>query len=641
MIHDSNDDEDLPTRFSRDPQGSACPPYCRRAPLRVAAKQFDNTSQLFKHARLPIPICIPRLFRFHFPLMALELLRILGGVLVLILPGILLAGAMRIGKSRLEIFAYGSTIGLGLSAYLAMVVSHFDLRIFYPLWAVVGLLSAVWFWKCAQRPPEKSPVAVIAVLILVAATRLAVAVPMYLPNGWDPSFHMILARKIQIAQHSISDWTPFESVALNYPTGSHTLIVVLSAITGLPLHIVFKDLIPLLGVFSTSQVYLLARRATGSDLAANWSAAVYGLLAVDGSINYYNWGGLPNELGMLLLLGMLTLWLDESAGRWAWILMAILYAATILVHHHVMLASAGILAAALIWPKKASRGTLLLALLAAAVLDAFYLVPLATKITAIQRTDVLSDGEQLLKLRDQIFQFGLPVVILGVAGIGLWVIRKIRCHPLIVGGGLAMILMFIAGEYVVGAILASRGQPFSTVFTPSRFLADMNYFLAIMAGMSLAFVQRALRLPAWILSLLIPACMLCEIDYWRRAATLDDTTPVSPAISQSYINCCIWVNQHTPPSTVVMDFEPWTTYFAWRRANHTPMPISEPLEQTDPELYRAPRIMSGQIPPDSPDMEFVIIADPSQHPSSPILWRDESGLAVMLLWSANPATTQK
>ncbi len=187
--------------------------------------------------------------------MAVEFLCFAGGSLLILIPGIWLAGALSLGRDRVERWTYGSCIGLALAAYLAFVISYFDLRWFYPIWAAAALacLAARWFSQAKYRQSPKSKW-IVVILLLVAAARFGIALPQPLPEGpYDPTVHLILAGKIQQTQHAIHDYLPFDSVALNYPTGSHTLLVVLSAITRLPLHTVFKDLIPLLGVLSTAR----------------------------------------------------------------------------------------------------------------------------------------------------------------------------------------------------------------------------------------------------------------------------------------------------------------------------------------------------------------------------------------------------
>ena len=103
-------------------------------------------------------------------------------------------------------------------------------------------------------------------LLVVAVSRTWIALLSELPPGWDPSFHLLLAGKIQQTDAVISDWRPFADISLNYPIGSHVALVALANLSGLPLHAVFRLFIPALGVLTTAQVYLFATRATKSPI---------------------------------------------------------------------------------------------------------------------------------------------------------------------------------------------------------------------------------------------------------------------------------------------------------------------------------------------------------------------------------------
>ena len=74
----------------------------------------------------------------------------------------------------------------------------------------------------------------------------------------------------------IYDWEPFENTSLNYPVGSHFLIAVLATLTQLPLHTVFKLLIPLLGILTTAQIYLFSLQVAKNKEVAIYSALAYG-----------------------------------------------------------------------------------------------------------------------------------------------------------------------------------------------------------------------------------------------------------------------------------------------------------------------------------------------------------------------------
>jgi hypothetical protein len=531
--------------------------------------------------------------------MAIELLRFLFGALILLLPGVLLARRLSLGRDRLERGTYGACLGLALAVYVASAISQFNLHWFYPVWFIILVVSAARFRRANSAPIDPW---MIPILLIVAASRFAIALPQTLPKGWDPTFHMILARKIQLTQHAIFDWSPFEPAALNYPTGSHTLIVVLSALTGLPLHTVFKDLIPLLGVLTTAQIYILARRITFDDAAARYAALAYGMWANAGSIGYYDWGGLPNELALLLFLSMLSVWLEDSSPKPRLAAMTILYASTILVHHHVMLVSAVLLLVIILCTIRRLPGRLLaLAVPIAVALDLFFLIPFAAKAVTLNSTRVLHGGEVPVDLPGLWSMMGYLYVIMAIIGIALW-----RRGPLLILISFTMIAMFIAAEYLWPMWQAAHGRPPSTAFTPSRFPTDLNSFLALFVGTGIVSLQRKLRWPttAIIALMLVAACT--EIRIWTDMAT-------GSGVSPAFIEACQWIHDNTPPDTAVLSHENWTTYLTWRQTGSTPMPDSEPLFDLPPRLT-AP--------------EIVAILDSSANTGLPILWRG-TGLEVV------------
>jgi hypothetical protein len=581
--------------------------------------------------------------------MVLELGCFLGGTLIFILPGIFIAAWIGLGKNNFDRITYGSSLGIGLTVYLASLISHFNLLWFYPIWTAIGLISLIgYFFGRKNNALEKnSPVIgwMIVVLLLVAITRFAAALPHLLPRGeFDPSFHMILAKKIQLTQHAIFDWSPFETAQLNYPTGSHVLIVVLAAVARLPLETIFKNLIPLLGILSTAQIFVFAKNTVKDDTASLCAAAAYGLWAVGGSINYYNWGGLPNELGMLLLMAMLSAWLENSTKISFGGAMAVFFAGMILAHHHVMIAGGAILAVAIVWqmfrPTPTTNWKLLFySALVGCALDLFFLIPYVTRIATLHSTGVLSNGESPVDFWSLADSLGYVFGIFAMGGLVLWVARRnIFCHPLVICACIAMLGLFVACEYVWPMILRWRHQPPVNAFTPTRFLADMNYFLAVFAGLMMAriFDQR-LHLKKISMIILIGLAGLTLLPLWK-----EQSTPVD--VPDGYIRACYWINANTSPDTIVMSHvrkhnpgpfdrdDVWTPYLAWRRGSHTPMPISEPQENNHPQLHRVPLILSGQISPDSPDQKIVEIILRPDYAGQPVLWQDDSNIMVIQLW---------
>jgi hypothetical protein len=533
--------------------------------------------------------------------MVLELLRLLGGTLVLMIPGILLAGGLGLGRDRLERWTHGGCLGLALAVYIASAISQFNLHGFYPAWAIITAIAVARFRRRGIGEIDRG---MILVLLIVAATRYAIALPQILPKGWDPTFHMILARKIQITQHAIWDWSPFESARLNYPTGSHVLVVVISAISGLPLQTVFKDFIPLLGVLTTAQIYIFARRVTGDAAAALYAALAYGVWANFGSVGYYDWGGLPNELAMLFLLAMLSAWLEDWRRSTRMAVMAVLYAATILTHHHVMIVSGVVLVAILAFTMAGPTGRLLaMAAAAGALLDAFFLVPYAAKVATLASTNVLHRGEAPLDLLTVWRLMGYVYVAAAVVGIALW-----RRGPMLITVCVAMIGMYLACEYVWPTWLAIHGQPPSTAFTPSRLPSDLNYFLAVFVGVALAFAQRKLRVAKGVMIMLILLAATSEIGFWRTMAG-------GSGVSPDFVAACDWIQKNTPADCVVLSRENWTTYLTWRKTFHTPMPDSEPLEEIRPRVV-------------TPGTLVVAIIGAARKPQWPVLWRGGDWLVV-------------
>ncbi|MGD0542555.1 MAG: hypothetical protein ABSB33_13665 [Tepidisphaeraceae bacterium] len=566
--------------------------------------------------------------------MAMELIRFLAGILFLLIPGICLARCFSLGNNLLERCTNGSSLGLALAIYLASAASHVDLRLFYPLWACLGVVAVgAWIKSLSRRAPGADSAAqvwILVVLSLVALTRYALALPQQLPPGaLDPTFHLILIKKIQLAQHSIDDWLPFADMKLNYPTGSHVLVVVLAAFARLPLHTTFKDLIPFLGILTTAQVYVFARRALGNPSIALYSAAAYGLWAWYGSIDYFRWGGLPNELAMLLFLAMLSLWLDRP-GRAGLVAMAVLYASAVLVHHHVMVVSGVILALLVLWQMfrdrtGASWKSLAIPAVAAMLLNVFFLFPYAMRLGSLHATGIVAGGEDLMPLLRLPRDFGYALTFFSLLGIGLCLLHKVRCPPVVAIPSLALAVMFIAGEDLFPLALRAMHKEAFTFFTPSRFLSDLNYFLPIFAGMAVWFLRQKLQIPPWITMLLVFAASVVDWNQWKFNAELVGLPP-------QFLQACDWIQHNTPPSTIVDNPERWTTYLCWRRSDGTQFPVSEPAMNFQPESERIPLIESGKIPPDAPHMMIVAIRDKQFYTNEPVLWRDSSGLAVIREW---------
>jgi hypothetical protein len=569
--------------------------------------------------------------------MAMELVRFLGGVLVLLVPGIWLARGLSLGQNFLERCATGCSLGLAFGVIVGSIVGHFDLRAFGFVWGAVALVCFGIGVKSLGRKAAGGDVAtqiwMALVLLLVGVIQFAIALPHVLPpSSFDPRFHLILARQIQLTHHVIDRW-PFIGIGLNYPTGSHVLVAVLSNISGLAVHTVFKDLIPLLEVLTTAQIYVLARRVSGDARLGLYSAAIYGLWAWDGSIDYFRWGGLPNQLGMLLFIAMLSEWSggEIRLGRKAKIfVMAVCCAGMILVHHHVMVVAAIILAVIIWW--RIVRGeewkSLAIAGVGAMVIDGFFLAKYLGRVGGFGSTGILTGGEPASALTAIPRGLGYTLTVFAVIGILLCVLKKTPRYAVVIIASAALVVMFVLGEYLIPGIVGRYRPMVGTFFTPSRFLADLNYFLPIFAASALLFVQRKLGGSAVLALGVLVIAPLGDWSNWRGMGDLFE--PSAP-----FREACEWIQKNTPADAIVDDSDPWThtwtTYLCWRAGSVVPIPISEPADYESVGA-RIADILSGRRAPDSADMEIVAIEGLDSYTGQPILWSDKSGLLVVREW---------
>jgi hypothetical protein len=566
---------------------------------------------------------------------ATELFRFLACVLVLTIPGVLLAARLRLGPNRLECWSHGACLGLALAVYIASVISHFNLAWFNAAWAIVGILSLVAFCRppmprFAEEQSRSSTTRWLPlVLLIVAVSRYAFILGHVVPNGDDPPIFLILARKIQLAQHAVYDWSPFETAPLNYPTGAHTLLAVMSSMCGLPLETVFKYLIPFMGILMTAQVFIFAKGVTADPTAALFAALAYGLWAGDGSIRFYNWGGLPNELAILLFLSTLTAWLESCRWPNRLAAMSVLYAAVILVHHHTLLASAGVIATLLAVTifRAATRPAALLLLgsgIGALALDSFFVVSYAAKAATLSSTNVFH-SEWRLNLLVSGEHIGFAYVLAAAVGLAVCLRqRRILLHPAAIGACAALAAMFIACEYILPIWLSPRGRFPTTVFAPSHFLNEIVCFLAVFVGIAIAWVQHELRLRTGAVVAAMLLVGVSQLDAWREIAE-------GPSITPEYVQACHWIQHNTSPTTLLLA-DNWGMYLSWRRGATFWLPDSESHANLHPQALRIPLIESGQIPPDSPDMKIVEIVHPPTDSSRQVLWRGSGGMEVVQDW---------
>lgn len=559
---------------------------------------------------------------------------LLAGVLFLALPGVLLWAALFPEHSSIERWTWGTSAGLALAVIIAFSVSWIRLSLFTPAWAIVAAVGLV---ARRKRKPVVTHVSLegaerwlLVILVLVAITRFVPTLVQAVPPGLDPSFHSLLAKKLLLSDRLFHDWMPFENIVLNYPLGSHLIVAILSRWASLPLHRVFQLLIPTLGVLSTAQVYALARRFFRSSEVALYSALAYGMWAFAGSFEYYRWGGLPNELGIIFLLPVLALVAGADFDWRSSMAFAVFLAGMFIVHHHVALV-AGICLAVIIaylWfappevePIAATkiRG-IVLGIAGGLLLASAEIVPEIMKVTKLANTDALhidSPNSAVLMLASM----GVMLLVAGTWGFVLACGRQARARA----GMLIVISLALVGSYIVcspiyAAYSVHRWGQERPLLAPSRFLTDLVYFLSIFAGYALYRAATACRLSLRTMTIVGLLLALANIPMWR-----DFFRPApQPKVWDAYA----WIAKHTPADTIVLNTDEWAPYVTWRRTPATPLPASEPRVSDNPARRAAAAIASGRTA-EAPSVVKVI--PNNERTRGCIVWTSPSGWSVVQL----------
>ncbi len=419
-------------------------------------------------------------------------------------------------------------------------------------------------------------------LLLVFITR---SIPLFfseVPQGLDPCFHTLIAQKILQTSTVPTDWMPFETVQLNYPVGSHILIAETARQTGVPVHIVFKSLFPILACLTTLSIYCVALRLLENRRAAWCSAVAYSFLAVWGSLDYYRWGGLPNLLGMLLLLGLIQVaWAPRE--RFTALVFGVILAALIISHHHSALCAvvlfAGYVAFTCVLVRRlagASR-TIVFGLVCATLLS---VVPLAAYLRGggeVGQTSVLRFYEPLIPLWAGVMDLGAPLAILGIAGtVGLFRAPK-REAILFLTFWIALLFgVFAFFEYVYRFGVYLLDGQFYTALTPSRFLTNLAYPLSIAAGYLMAKLVQNRRWPVAATGFLVASLVW---SYFPIRAQCGESEIAADTAAFT------WIATHAEPNAFVVSASAWAPYFTGREAAYTALPASE-ARNSEPVQYK-------------------------------------------------------
>jgi hypothetical protein len=558
--------------------------------------------------------------------------------LALLVPGACLWALLFPEESIFERCVWGSVCGLAFAVYLAFVLAYWRLSLFWIAWPVLSVgVATLAVYRHLRKGSSFNCLGVTKpVLLILGVVAISRFVPTLIhewPPGWDPSFHLILAKKVAMADGMIYDWTPFENVPLNYPLGSHFLLVLISRLSGLPLHRVFQMLIPLIGVITTAEVYLLCLRFRLDEEIATFSALAYGFWAAYGSIDYYRWGGLPNALAMTFLLAIIAL-VAAPARTWRHVgLVALFFAAICLAHHHVMITSGIILAVLSIYfffsNQKDAAVAILIGVSGGVLLGSFYLLPYLLKAASLGSTDVFRFNEaQFTIFAPKFFlrEMGPVFVLFSAGGLLLgWRARKKYqgLTYLFVICGTLIALYLLSGPIYRQLALRFTGQDY-VAFTPSRFLMDMACFMSIFAGYAAYRLRRRARVS---LAIALVCGVFLGLSTYRTWQQMHEGG--APVGSWGAYH---WITENTPPDTIVLSTNSWASFASWRRALTSPLPISEP-RHLDPDLETMRKqLRDGIFSEEALRYELVKVIPPEEIPANKLLWKDSNGWSVVEVW---------
>lgn len=564
-------------------------------------------------------------------------------------PGLIWAWLAYPAPDRLPRLAIGSALGLALQIDLAAPLANtvgitrtsviISTALSMALAIALGLAMRVRTVRlpgnaAARRRETRWFIALAMASVAICALPLAFQI---VPDGWDPSFHSLLA-SVTIATGKLPTWSPYEPIASNYPYGSHIALAEISLLTGLQPDQVFGALLNVVvPALAALQIYALARRMWRTGPAALGAVAAYSLLGYFNSVDYGAWGGLPNALGMILVLASLeALFAPGFTWRRIFVAGAILSAMP-LTHHHVAL-SAGIVFGVyivalllIVWlrrpaglraPQVARREAwralrrLAAVTVVALLLAAYAFVPFVARgLRTLGNTSIFTDLHEYSGLPfDKNGDVLWLMATLG-ASLALWYLWRatsagssrveharrvlLRLYPRRGSGqaqlfsAVALVSLFAAfifGHFIFHDIVWALYHKDESALTPTRFLSNMTYFLALYAGPGLAWLwslsprfgarETMARRGAWLRGairaglVIMTLAVAVESLFASNQLGADPVGKLRPGDLAAYQ----WIRTHTSPDTLVIATTSdarWAPYLTRREAAYTPLPTSE------------------------------------------------------------------
>jgi hypothetical protein len=194
-----------------------------------------------------------------------------------------------------------------------------------------------------------------------------------------------------------------------------------------------------------------------------------------------------------------------------------------------------------------------------------------------------------------------------------------------------LLLLYVATGIIYPAVRKAHGHQPLGAFTPSRFLTDAVPFAAIFAGYAMYYIVqlRWSGLRYRHVAALGMTSTLTLLPAWRSMSTMD-----YPA---GLVHAFQWIGKNTAPQTIVASTDAWAPYLCWRKTLQTPVPVSEPQSYHEDERQLVEylgMVLSGKIPPASPDLVVVRVRPSGDDHASQMLLHEEEGYAVEQVWPA-------
>jgi hypothetical protein len=530
------------------------------------------------------------------------------------------------------------SIGFAISFCLLYLCSFHSLWLFKWIWlaalaAGLGMLITSLRLRgggSSARCPRETRMFVIAAALYVGIRAVALSVAEY-PLGGDPSYHLVLADKILRSGRIIADWTPFETTELNYPIASHLLLAVIADLGKLPVHQVFTFAMIIFTVLAGAQVYALVSRATRNRELGLYAGVSFLFLAVYGSIDYARWGGLPNLMGVYLVLGLLSLLHrgDLSENKLT-VLFAALFVAASFVHHHVMLTAGAILLWQLLYflwiaPDRVQTRRLTRGLVLSALLGSPYFVQYILKVLKIQESETIVFAEPMMKPHEIMNALGPVFFLSALAGaVIFWRRKTIESFSVNLLQAIAsLLLIYVLLQYASPILSRALWGTAITPFIPSRFLTDCVPLLAAFSALFFFhFKEWVGGSKRWMVSLIVAGFILNWSVYRDTFAGM---------LSQPNLDAYAWIRNHASANAIVIDPVFHTSYLTQRASSSMTIPASEFLQRaTIQKIVR--EIENGRIPPEAQYRQILVIMRPRigdlprlPFANSTVIWKHPSG----------------